>query len=237
MLTAEAPPDRRTTMARSIVNLTVHGIGPPARELDPDEADAWVTVEQFEQVLDAATGRDDVHITFDDGNASDVEVALPRLLERGLSAEFFVLAGLLGEPGRLGADGVRELVRVGMPVGSHGWAHRDWRRVDAAQAAQEFVEAHRVLAELTRRPVSAVAVPFGSYDRHVLGRLRRANVTRVYTSDGGRARPNGWLQPRNSLRSDLGPQWMAHVLDGRPALPVRARRLAARTVKRARGRS
>jgi len=219
----------------SVVNITVHGIGPTDRDLDPGEDLTWVRIDQFEQMLDAAVGRDDVRLTFDDGNASDVEIALPRLLERGLTGEFFVLAGLLGQSGRLDADGVRELVKSGMSVGSHGWAHRDWRRLDSGQATEEIAEAHRLLAELTGRPVSRVAIPFGSYDRHVLRRLRRARVSRAYTSDGGRARPGSWLQPRNSLRHDMDADWIARVLDGRAPLPVRARKLAARTVKRVRG--
>jgi peptidoglycan/xylan/chitin deacetylase (PgdA/CDA1 family) len=220
---------------RSIVNLTVHGIGTTSRELDPGEDLTWVGVEQFERVLDAVIGRTDVRITFDDGNASDVEIALPRLLDRGLTAEFFVLAGLLGEPGRLDADGVRELVAAGMTVGSHGWAHRDWRRMDAEQSMVEINDAGRVLTELTGRQVSRVAIPFGSYDRHVLDRLRRARVTRAYTSDGGRALPGSWLQPRNSLRHDIDEGWAPRVLDGRPSPALRARRLAARVVKRTRG--
>ncbi|MFD8531929.1 polysaccharide deacetylase family protein [Streptosporangium canum] len=219
----------------SVVNLTVHGIGPTSRELDPGEDATWVSVEQFERVLDAAVGRQDVRITFDDGNASDVEIALPRLLDRGLTAEFFVLAGLLGEPGRLDADGVRELVAAGMRVGSHGWAHRDWRRLDGEQAEEEIADANRLLGELTGRPVSRVAIPFGSYDRRVLGRLRRAAVTRAYTSDGGRARPGSWLQPRNSLRHDIDGTWAPRIIDGTPPLPLRVRRVAARAFKRARG--
>jgi len=221
--------------ATSVVNLTVHGIGKPPRELDPGEDVAWVSVEQFEAVLDAAAGRTDVRITFDDGNASDIEIALPRLLERGLTAEFFIAAGLLGEPGRLDRDGVRELCRAGMRLGSHGWAHRDWRRLDHAQVREELVDAHRVLDELAGQPVSRVSIPFGSYDRHVLRRLRQAKVTRAYTSDGGRARPGSWLQARNSLRSDLDAGWIARVVHRAPPLPLRARRLAARTVKRVRG--
>jgi hypothetical protein len=219
----------------SVAIVNVHGIGPTVRELDPDERPTWIGIEQFELVLDAMVGRPDVRITFDDGNASDLEIALPRLVERGLTAEFFVLAGLLGEPGRLDADGVRELVRHGMTIGSHGWAHRDWRRLDAAEAAQEIGEANRVLGELAGRPVSAVAIPFGSYDRRVLGRLRQAKLTCAYTSDGGRARPHSWLQPRNSVRYDLDAAWVSRVLNGHPSLPVRARKLAARTVKRFRG--
>lgn len=219
---------------RAVTNLTVHGIGETARELDPGEDATWVTVEQFEQVVDAVADRPDVRITFDDGNASDVEIALPRLVERGLKAEFFVLAGLLGEPGRLDAAGVRELTGAGMRVGSHGWAHRDWRALQGPQVAEEFTRAHAVLSELTGAPVSRVAIPFGSYDRQVLRRLRMAGVTRAYTSDGGKARPGSWLQARNSLKHDLDDDWIRRVLDGGPSLARRAGKLGMRLYKRVR---
>jgi peptidoglycan/xylan/chitin deacetylase (PgdA/CDA1 family) len=219
---------------RAVTNLTVHGIGEPARELDPGEEETWVSVAQFERVMDAVAGRPDVRITFDDGNVSDVRIALPRLVERGLRAEFFVLAGLLGEPGRLDSTGVRELLRAGMRIGSHGWAHRDWRTLDAGQAAEELSAAHHLLGQLTGEPVSRVAIPFGSYDRRVLSRLRRAGVTRAYTSDGGRARPDAWLQPRTSLKRDLDSGWTTRILAGGPSLPRRAAKLAMRLYKRMR---
>jgi peptidoglycan/xylan/chitin deacetylase (PgdA/CDA1 family) len=223
------------TKVREVINLTVHGIGSTSRELDPGEDKTWVGAEQFEQMLDAVAGRQDVRITFDDGNASDVEVALPRLLERGLTGEFYVLAGRLGEPGRLTPDGVRELVGAGMLVGSHGWAHRDWRQITSEQASQEIMGANRLLSELTGRIVSRVAIPFGSYDRHVLRLLREAGVARAYTSDGGPAGADSWLQARNSLRHDFDDDWIREVLDGSPSLQTRTRRLTARVVKRARG--
>ncbi|MGW0060598.1 polysaccharide deacetylase family protein [Streptosporangium sandarakinum] len=232
---AERPRPEKGTLVESVVNLTVHGVGPAVRPLDEGEDETWVDVERFERVLDAVAGRPDVRVTFDDGNASDVEIALPRLLERGLTAEFFVLAGLLGEPGRLDADGVRELAAAGMRIGSHGWAHRDWRRLDARQAKEEIDGANRLLGELVGGPVTRVAIPFGSYDRRVLGMLRRAGVTRAYTSDGGRAHPDSWLQARNSLRHDIDPGWASRVVDGTPPLPLRARRTVARVVKRFRG--
>jgi peptidoglycan/xylan/chitin deacetylase (PgdA/CDA1 family) len=219
----------------SVVNVTFHGIGPVQRDLDPGEGATWVSVEQFEQLLDAVAGRPEVRISFDDGNASDLEIALPRLLERGLTAEFFLLAGRLGEPGRIDTAGVRELAGAGMAIGSHGWAHRDWRRIDDRAAEQEIHDAPRVLTALAGRPVSSVAVPFGSYDRHVLHRLRDAKVSRVYTSDGGRTRRGSWIQARNSAHHDLDAHWVRRVVDEAPSLKARARGLAARTVKRFRG--
>lgn len=217
------------------LTLTVHGIGVAPRELAPGEDRTWVTTEQFESVLDHVVGRTDVRITFDDGNASDLEIGLPRLLDRNMTAEFFVLAGLLGEPGRLDAAGVRELVRAGMRVGSHGWAHRDWRRLNRRDIHEEYTMARKVLCDLTGKPVSRVAVPFGSYDRHVLRHLRDSGVTRVFTSDGGRTRPDRWLQPRNSLHSDLESEWLGKVVDGHPQIFKRARRNLALTAKRFRG--
>lgn len=70
-------------------------------------------------MLDVVVGRPDVQITFDVGNAFDVETGLPKLVERGLSAEFFVLAGLLGERGRV--PEVRELHCFGPPARSPRW--------------------------------------------------------------------------------------------------------------------
>jgi peptidoglycan/xylan/chitin deacetylase (PgdA/CDA1 family) len=236
-------PDRTTrtagrllvTTPPSIVTLNVHGVGTPVRDLEPGEDDVWVSVRQFEEVLDAVAGRPDVRLTFDDANASDLDIALPRLRRRGLTAQFFLCAGLLGKPGRLTRDGVRELVDAGMTLGSHGWTHRDWRRLAPAEVPQELAQAPDVLAEFTGQPITEVSVPFGSYDRHVLRRLRAAGVTRAYTSDGGRARPGSWLQARTSLRRTSDAKWLAEVLDGRPSLPRRARNLAARSVKRIRG--
>jgi peptidoglycan/xylan/chitin deacetylase (PgdA/CDA1 family) len=221
--------------ARYVVNITVHGIGPPSRKLDAGEDQTWVSIAQFERVLDGVAERADVRLTFDDGNESDVEVALPRLVERGLTAEFFLLAGMLGKRGRVDQAGVRALLDAGMAIGSHGWSHRDWRGVDNAQAREELDDARRVLSDLTGRPVSRVAIPFGSYDRHVLRRLRAAGVTRAYTSEGGRARPDAWLQARTSLRHDMDVACIARVLDPDTSLTRRARGSAARAVKRLRG--
>jgi peptidoglycan/xylan/chitin deacetylase (PgdA/CDA1 family) len=221
--------------ARYVVNITVHGIGPPSRKLDAGEDQTWVSIAQFERVLDGVAERADVRLTFDDGNESDVEVALPRLVERGLTAEFFLLAGMLGKRGRVDQAGVRALLDAGMAIGSHGWSHRDWRGVDNAQARQELDDARRVLSDLTGRPVSRVAIPFGSYDRHVLRRLQAAGVTRAYTSDGGRARPDAWLQARTSLRHDMDVACITRVLDPDTSLTRRARGSAARAVKRLRG--
>lgn len=187
-------------MRGRVVNVCFHGIGTPGRELEPGEDAYWVDPPTFHGVLDAVAGRPDVRLSFDDGNASDAEIALPALVERGLHATFFVLAGRLDEPGSLSADAVRDLVGHGMAVGSHGMHHHPWRGMDELTTRRELVEARTRLAEVTGLPVREAAAPLGRYDRRVLRDLRRLGYDRVHTSDRRWARPDAWLQPRFSVR-------------------------------------
>ncbi|MEV6905612.1 polysaccharide deacetylase family protein [Amycolatopsis sp. NPDC051071] len=214
-----------------MVILAIGGVGRPVRALDPGENESWVTVEQLERVLDSVAGREDVRLTFDDGNSSDVDIALPRLVERDLTAEFFPLAGRIGQRGFIDAAGLRRLVAAGMSIGSHGWEHRDWRRLDGRHVRRELEVAPKLLAELSGEPVRSYAPPFGAYDRRVLSRLRRSGATRVYTTEGGAASLDGWLQPRTEVRHDLDQAWIDGVLGEGDALYRRAGRFMARVAR------
>ena len=209
--------------------LTFHGIGPIDRQLDAGEADVWVGQDQFLALLDRVAGRGDVQITFDDGNASDVELGLPALSARGLTATFFIVAGRLETPGFLNESDVRTLRDAGMQIGSHGMHHRAWRGLDAPTLHEELVDAKAVLEGVVGEPVTRAGCPFGAYDRRVLGAARRAGFERVYTSDRGTARTDGFVQARNSI----GPHDTADVLQQIASLESSAPRLAARRARQA----
>jgi peptidoglycan/xylan/chitin deacetylase (PgdA/CDA1 family) len=181
------------------INLTFHGIGVPRRSLQEGEDKVWVSAERFTSVLDAVAGRADVRITFDDGNRSDLKLALPALRERGMSAAFFVIADRLGEPEFLAPADLRTLADAGMTIGCHGMRHRHWRTLDGAALNEELVDARQVLEAAVGRPVTTAACPFGSYDRTSLRALERAGYDRVYTSDRGHARTGDWLQARTTV--------------------------------------
>ncbi|PUB29947.1 polysaccharide deacetylase [Promicromonospora sp. AC04] len=197
-----------------MINLCFHGIGTPPAGVPAEEAAYWIGGDTFRRVLDRVADRPDVRLTFDDGNDSDVTVALPELVDRGRVAEFFVIAGRLGRPGSLAAADVRRLRLAGMGVGSHGLHHRVWRRLSQADQHEELVVARSWLEEVLGEPVSTAACPLGRYDRATLAALRRLRYTRVYTSDRALARPGTWRQARFSLRSgdtadDVG-GWLQH---------------------------
>lgn len=214
------------------VILNFHGVGTPGRALEPGEAPYWIGVDRFEEIvrlIRAAPRR--VGITFDDGNASDLAICAPILAREGLGARVFVLAGRLGAPGSLSADDLRRLQEMGFGIGSHGHDHVDWRRLDGAGAARELCLARETVAAACGRPVREAAIPFGAYDRRVLSRLHRHGYARVYTSDGGDARP-GFLVPRNSMRADMPLERIRDILAGRESPVRRLRRRAAMLGKR-----
>ena len=210
-------------MQKRSINLTFHGIGEPPRALDPGEENVWVAHDRFVALLDSVAGRGDVRITFDDGNASDVEQALPALVDRGLDATFFVVAGRLGEPTFLDAGGVRELAAAGMGIGCHGMRHRPWRGLGETELREEHVEAKAMLEQVVERPVTEAACPFGSYDRRVLRSLRGSGYRRVYTSDRGTTGSEDFLQARNTIGPDDRPELLAEIAS------LRARRPGARS--------
>jgi peptidoglycan/xylan/chitin deacetylase (PgdA/CDA1 family) len=184
---------------RRVINLTFHGIGAPKRVIPPEEEPMWLRPEQFATILDAIAGRDNVGITFDDGNISDIEIALPDLQERGLTASFFVLAGRLGQVGSLGGPELRALRGAGMTIGLHGMAHRAWRGMDDRQLEVELVDARIRLEEVLGERVMTAACPFGAYGRRALNKLRDQGFSRVYTSDRGPTEADAWMQPRNTI--------------------------------------
>jgi peptidoglycan/xylan/chitin deacetylase (PgdA/CDA1 family) len=185
-----------------VFNICFHGIGRPDRRLEPGEDRYWITADTYRSVLDLLVGRRDVRISFDDGNASDLQLGLDPLLERGLDATFFVLAGRLDRPGSLSSADLQVLVGHGMGVGTHGMDHCSWRGMDPRTRTRELVTAREAISEVAGTPVTEAAIPRGEYDRGTLRQLREHDYAAVHTSDRRPARRGAWVQPRFSVRAD-----------------------------------
>jgi peptidoglycan/xylan/chitin deacetylase (PgdA/CDA1 family) len=182
------------------VTLNLHGLGTPPSDIPLEEVNYWLPVGLFIEILERVAHRPTVRLTFDDGNMSDFEVALPEIAKRGFHAEFFVTAGRIGKAGYLGGSEMREMLAAGMGIGLHGMAHRSWADCGAAELDVEVDAARREIEAIAGRSVVRAACPFGAYNARCLRRLRQSGFERVYTSDGGVAKEGEWLQCRNTLQ-------------------------------------
>jgi len=221
----------------TIVGIIFHGIGAPGRDLEPGEAPYWISTDRLERILDqvqAAPRPDLIQLSFDDGNASDHDIALPRLLERKLAADFFVLSGRIGQPGSLSADQIRALRDAGMGVGSHGIAHVKWPALAAADLSHELTRSKQDIETILDRPVDLAGIPFGAWDGRVLRALHGAGYRAAYSSDRGAMDPTAFLRPRTSITAAMLPVEIAAILAGHMPPLARLRRMLAVAYKRLR---
>jgi peptidoglycan/xylan/chitin deacetylase (PgdA/CDA1 family) len=219
--------------------LNLHGIGTPHEGIPAEESFFWVTQSAFIMLLDnlmavRARGNIPIFLTFDDGNSSDALIALPELARRGLKAAFFICAGRIGTKHYLDQVALKDLLATGMEVGTHGMDHRNWRGLDGTSLEVEIGAARRRIEDVCGMAVTKAAIPFGSYNRRVLERLRRERLECVYTSDRGLARSGAWLKSRDTMDSTWLEADIKRVLTTKPSLKARLRRNAAMFYKKLR---
>jgi len=189
----------------TILVLTYHAIEPgsPPLFMDPalfehhldrivDSGVRTLTLSQVaEEVRAGGPGERGVAITFDDGFASVVENAAPLLLERGIPATVFCVAGHLGGRNDFGTDppgipkrplaaatALAELAAAGFELGSHGSRHIPLAVAerDAELLREEVVGSRRALEDRCGCPVRWFAPPYGSPP----GRRGRDLIERTY---------------------------------------------------------
>jgi peptidoglycan/xylan/chitin deacetylase (PgdA/CDA1 family) len=133
---------------------------------------------------DERSERPAVAVTFDDGYQDNFTYATPLLADAGMTATFFITAGLverdpaviqrMKELRGVGEDSVRamsweqvgELAAAGYTVGSHTYSHPNLARLDQARAADDIERGKALLEMHIEQPVRHFAYPFGRPRRH-----------------------------------------------------------------------
>lgn len=169
-----------------------------------------------------------VAITFDDGTRSQFDHALPALLERGMTATFFVTTDWVGRPGYMSWGELRHLVECGMSVQSHSRSHPFLSECDAEQLRRELAGSKAVLDDELGQVTEQIGLPGGDAParrhRELLG---RAGYRVVASSRWGVNRDAGdvagdvrWIR-RCTVRRDVDPHWLERVYAGDRGLAAR----------------
>ncbi|MFT4102057.1 MAG: polysaccharide deacetylase family protein [Burkholderiaceae bacterium] len=155
-----------------------------------------------------------VAVTFDDGYTDLLANALPILAQLGLPATAFAVSGLLGGwsdwdawkeiPRRrlLSADGLRELARGGVSIGSHGEQHRGFNTLSLSEVRAELAGSRRRLEDILGHRVADLAFPYGQFDRAVVDVARQAGYRSALTVIPGINRPGD--DPMTLRRVNIG---------------------------------
>lgn len=132
-----------------------------------------------------------VVLTFDDGRASDYEVAYPFLLEKGFRAEFFVNTANIGRPGYVTWAQVEEMHRSAMVFQSHSHDHIVLSLLPARDLRRQLEKSKQVLEDRLGSAVDFLAIPYG---------MSNQRVVQAAHDVGYRAVCNSWPRPTRARR-------------------------------------
>lgn len=184
-----------------------------------------------------------VAITFDDGLASVALNAAPLLEERGLSATVFCVGGRLGRrsdwPTRLAdapvrdlasAGDLRELIRAGFEIGSHGMEHAPLVRGDDNELRLEIVRSKDALEQAVGAPVRSFAYPYGAGPNEAARALVGDTYSAACSTILGYVRrgDDPFLLPRVDAYYVRRPRLLRAALDGSLTTYFAARRVIGR---------
>ena len=186
--------------------LTFHSIGPLARQTEEDEMRYNVSAELFaEWMATVSRYRPQCLVAFDDGNKSDIEIALPILKKHNIAAKFFPIINQIGKQDYMTWDDVRSLMNAGMQIGSHGLDHVAWTECAPDQLLSELQHSRETLQQQLKTPIYCAAAPFGAISPHVYRAARKAGYTKLYTSTPRSSFTATNLVPRYSVQSNTTP--------------------------------
>lgn len=224
---ADTPPLRKP---RRTVALMYHalsrGHAPPGQ--DPhytlDEAVFRGQLQQIQRAGGACSVRDwlrdderrPVLLTFDDGHASNYEVAFPALAEYGMRADFFVNPANVGTPGFATWAQLREMSDAGMSIQSHGYDHSYFTDL-AAPVLRERLHAARVrIEDGVGAAATLLAPPGGRMPVGLVGIARQCGYLHVVSSRPGRmaASRRTAILPRLAVTAPLDPRRFNAWVDG-----------------------
>ncbi|MFS8136509.1 MAG: polysaccharide deacetylase family protein [Thermomonas sp.] len=135
----------------------------------------WLQKRSHERVL----------LTFDDGLASDYETAFPLLLEHGMTADFFVNPGTVGNRGHVSWQELREMSCAGMSVQSHGYDHIHLTQLDPFALRRTLYAARIEIEDRVGAPVTLLAPPGGRMPHALVEVARSLGYTDVLCSKPG----------------------------------------------------
>jgi peptidoglycan/xylan/chitin deacetylase (PgdA/CDA1 family) len=133
--------------------------------------------------------RPGIVLTFDGGHASLYAYALPLLIQRGLTAAFFVSRDRIGATGNFQWSHLRDLVGQRMTLGSAGCSGEPFDRLTAAQAALEFRASREAIEDGSGKGLVQFAFPRGRYQRRQIAIGTDAGYRVFYSSRVGAQRP------------------------------------------------
>jgi peptidoglycan/xylan/chitin deacetylase (PgdA/CDA1 family) len=165
-----------------------------------------------------------VALTFDDGNATDHEEALPALVRRGYDAAFFITPAWVGTSGYMDWGQVKDLATAGMTVGAHGLDHTLLSTLSGETLRLHLREARRQMEARLGCAPETISLPGGAGGPEAVAAAREEGFRFVFDSTPRRLAAHRTVSalPRFAVRRSDDIEWFRGLVEQRPAALARA---------------
>lgn len=123
-----------------------------------------------------------VMLCFDDGFRGIWDNRL-FFFENSIYPTVFIAVDLIGKPGYLSLEEIRDLQTKGFIFQSHGWSHNNMTKLSTEDLRRELKDAKDKLEEITGAEMSAICFPQGYYSDKVLNMSHDAGYNKMYISE------------------------------------------------------
>ncbi|MFC5452938.1 polysaccharide deacetylase family protein [Paenibacillus aestuarii] len=162
-----------------------------ARQMDYLAAHQYtpLTLQEFALILEKKKVAPDkpVLLTFDDGYASNYELAMPVLKSHDFPATVFILPGMVGQGAYLSWPQIREMRENKWDVQPHTMTHPHLPQLAAEAQREEIVTSRHEIERQLGTVADVFAYPYGEYNETTLGILQEAGFRYAFTTLPGMA--------------------------------------------------
>lgn len=141
-----------------------------------------------------------VMVCFDDGWAGLYE-AKDFFVENKVFPTVFIAVDLIGKPGYLSLQQIKELQNEGFLFEGHTWSHRDLTTFDDEGLRHEIIDSKEELSRLLGKEVEAICFPRGRFSNKVCQLCVEVGYKKLYSSITGGY--NDLLKSKNLICRNL----------------------------------
>lgn len=157
-----------------------------AEQLDEIKKLGYQTV-TFKDLADGNIPAKPIILTFDDGYRDVYEYAYPELLKRNMTAVFFIITDVIGDPAYMTSAQIQDLSKHDFEIGSHTLTHPGLALLKPDKQKTEIFDSKTKLEKLLGQPVISFCYPYGNYNDETVKLVKEAGYLYATTTKTGEA--------------------------------------------------
>ncbi|MEO8961522.1 MAG: polysaccharide deacetylase family protein [Ginsengibacter sp.] len=121
-----------------------------------------------------------VMLTFDDTDEEQFTIGATEMRKYGFKGVFFIMTVSINRPRYMSKDQIKQLAEEGNAIESHTWDHHRVTKYQGEDWDKQFVKPRKTIEDITGRPATYFAYPFGLWNQAAFPELKKAGFKMAF---------------------------------------------------------